>query len=588
MNSKKRCIAFTNNAFFVGFHPKDKKQGEIMTFQALNLIEPILKAVAFEGYLEPSPIQEQAIPVLLEGKDLLASAQTGTGKTAAFAIPIIQALYHDGIEKGYNKHIKALILAPTRELAEQIKESFRTYSRGLGLKTEVIYGGVSQRNQEKALNQGVDVLIATPGRLLDLMGQGIIHLDMVKFFVLDEADRMLDMGFVHDVRRIMVTVPKIRQTMLFSATIPNEILKLANELLTNPIRIEVTPPDQMIDKIKQSLFYVSKKDKTNLLIDLLVNPEMKSVLIFTRTKHGANKLVKELLAYGVKADAIHGNKSQNNRQKALSDFKSGKLRVLVATDIAARGIDIDELSHVINYDLPETPETYVHRMGRTGRAGLSGEAYSFCSQDENHLLKSVEKHIKMSIPVNENHAFHVKIRLEISPSDVPVKKTSRGTLKNKTKDASMKKNFGSKQKKSYHELVEELETEKQVFKRSELPKKKPVLILEDVDKPAKEFKPSSKKGYLPHDPDRNEKEFRPRNTYDNKKPYTPRPQGDSSGSKPYSRSTSSDSSKPYTPKPSYGSSPSKPYTPKPQSGQQGSNNGPRPKYQNQIRKPNKV
>ena len=588
MNSKKRCIAFTNNAFFVGFHPKDKKQGEIMTFQALNLIEPILKAVAFEGYLEPSPIQEQAIPVLLEGKDLLASAQTGTGKTAAFAIPIIQALYHDGIEKGYNKHIKALILAPTRELAEQIKESFRTYSRGLGLKTEVIYGGVSQRNQEKALNQGVDVLIATPGRLLDLMGQGIIHLDMVKFFVLDEADRMLDMGFVHDVRRIMVTVPKIRQTMLFSATIPNEILKLANELLTNPIRIEVTPPDQMIDKIKQSLFYVSKKDKTNLLIDLLVNPEMKSVLIFTRTKHGANKLVKELLAYGVKADAIHGNKSQNNRQKALSDFKSGKLRVLVATDIAARGIDIDELSHVINYDLPETPETYVHRMGRTGRAGLSGEAYSFCSQDENHLLKSVEKHIKMSIPVNENHAFHVKIRLEISPSDVPVKKTSRGTLKNKTKDASMKKNFGSKQKKSYHELVEEQETEKQVFKRSELPKKKPVLILEDVDKPAKEFKPSSKKGYLPHDPDRNEKEFRPRNTYDNKKPYTPRPQGDSSGSKPYSRSTSSDSSKPYTPKPSYGSSPSKPYTPRPQSGQQGSNNGPRPKYQNQIRKPNKV
>ena len=559
-----------------------------MTFQALNLIEPILKAVAFEGYLEPSPIQEQAIPVLLEGKDLLASAQTGTGKTAAFAIPIIQALYHDGIEKGYNKHIKALILAPTRELAEQIKESFRTYSRGLGLKTEVIYGGVSQRNQEKALNQGVDVLIATPGRLLDLMGQGIIHLDMVKFFVLDEADRMLDMGFVHDVRRIMVTVPKIRQTMLFSATIPNEILKLANELLTNPIRIEVTPPDQMIDKIKQSLFYVSKKDKTNLLIDLLMNPEMKSVLIFTRTKHGANKLVKELLAYGVKADAIHGNKSQNNRQKALSDFKSGKLRVLVATDIAARGIDIDELSHVINYDLPETPETYVHRMGRTGRAGLSGEAYSFCSQDENHLLKSVEKHIKMSIPVNENHAFHVKMRLEISPSDVPVKKTSRGTLKNKTKDASMKKNFGSKQKKSYHELVEEQETEKQVFKRSELPKKKPVLILEDVDKPAKEFKPSSKKGYLPHDPDRNEKEFRPRNTYDSKKPYTPRPQGDSSGSKPYSRSTSSDSSKPYTPKPSYGSSPSKPYTPRPQSGQQGSNNGPRPKYQNQIRKPNKV
>lgn len=577
-----------------------------MTFQALNLIEPILKAVAFEGYTEPSPIQEQAIPVLLEGKDILASAQTGTGKTAAFAIPIIQALYHEGIEKGYNKHIKALILAPTRELAEQIKESFRTYSRGLGLKTEVIYGGVSQRNQEKALNQGVDVLIATPGRLLDLMGQGLVHLDKVKFFVLDEADRMLDMGFVHDVRRIMITVPKLRQTMLFSATIPNEILKLANELLTNPVRIEVTPPDQMIDKIKQSLFYVSKKDKTNLLIDLLVNPEMKSVLIFTRTKHGANKLVKELLAYGVKADAIHGNKSQNNRQKALSDFKLGKLRVLVATDIAARGIDIDQLSHVINYDLPETPETYVHRMGRTGRAGLSGEAYSFCSQDENHLLKQVEKHIKMSIPVNETHPFHVKIRLEISPSDVPVKKTSRGTLKNKTKDASMKKNFGSKQKKSYHELVEEQETEKQVFKRSELPKKKPVVILEEAEKPAKEFKPASKKGYLPHDPDRNEKEFRPRTNYDGKKPYTPRSGSGESSGRPYTpRSGSGDqssrpytprpqsgdsSSKPYTPKPSYGSSSSsKPYTPRPAGGQSTSSNGPRPKYptnQNRFNKPN--
>ncbi|TNF08816.1 MAG: DEAD/DEAH box helicase, partial [Bacillota bacterium] len=500
-----------------------------MTFESLNIIAPILKAVAFEGYETPSPIQEQAIPVLLEGKDILASAQTGTGKTAAFAIPIIQALYNQPKVEHSRRRIQALILAPTRELAEQIKESFRSYSRNLGIKTEVIYGGVSQRNQETALNKGVDVLIATPGRLLDLMDQRLVNLDSVKYFVLDEADRMLDMGFIYDVKRIVYAVPKERQTMLFSATIPQEILKLANELLTNPTRIEVTPPEMMIDKIKQSLYYVPKKDKTNLLIDLLVNPKMKSVLIFTRTKHGANKLVKELLAYGVKADAIHGNKSQNKRQQALQDFKTGKLRVLVATDIAARGIDIDELSHVVNYDLPEVPETYVHRIGRTGRAGLSGEAYSFCNQEENHLLIHVEKHIKMSIPVVEEHPFHVKMRLVATPSAETIKKKTKSVLKNQTKKGNLqtlKKNFNEKQKKSYHDLVEEQEEQKDVFKRSKLPKKKVVVVKEEVETPkfgAKSFD-NKKKGYQPRDLDRDEKSFKryDKNPSDDKRPYTPR------------------------------------------------------------------
>jgi len=428
-----------------------------MTFQELKIIHPILKAIAFEGYEVPSAIQEEAIPILLDGKDILASAQTGTGKTAAFAIPIIQLLNKQDIQQGYNKNIKALVLAPTRELAEQIKESFRTYSRGMGLKIEVIYGGVSQRNQETALNKGVDILIATPGRLIDLMNQGLVHLEKVEFFVLDEADRMLDMGFIHDVKRITDKIPRKRQTMLFSATIPNEILKLANELLTNPIRIEITPPDAMIDKIKQSLFYVPKKDKTNLLIDLLVRPELRTLLVFTRTKHGANKLVKELLSYGVKADAIHGNKSQNKRQAALLSFKTGKLRVLVATDIAARGIDIDELSHVINFDLPETPETYVHRIGRTGRAGFSGEAYSFCSQEEQLLLNSIEKHIKMQIPVNTSHLFHVSIRLGKSEINQVNKKMPQKILYQQIKEDSKNRNSQAKKKTYNKESAQEMD-----------------------------------------------------------------------------------------------------------------------------------
>lgn len=412
-----------------------------MTFKELNIIAPILKAIESEGYITPSPIQAQAIPVLFEGHDLLASAQTGTGKTAAFAVPILQALYNNK-DYGNKEHIiKALILAPTRELAEQIKDSFRTYSKQLDIRTEVVYGGVSQRTQEKALNRGIDILIATPGRLMDLMAQKLIDLRKVEYFVLDEADLMLDMGFIHDVRRIIVSMPKERQTSLFSATMPKEILRFAAELLTNPVRIEVTPPEAMIDKIKQSVFFVTKKDKTNLLLDILIDPKHETLLIFTRTKHGANKLVKDLISYGLKANAIHGDKTQHQRQQALDDFKNKKLRILVATDIAARGIDIDELSHVINYDLPETPETYVHRMGRTGRAGLSGEAYSFCSQEENNLLKDIERHIKMSVPVNEKHEYHVSIRLDAAP-DVPAKK-----LMNKVRTNSRTSNGANKQTK---------------------------------------------------------------------------------------------------------------------------------------------
>lgn len=444
-----------------------KNKENDMTFQELNIINPILKAIEAEGYLLPSPIQESAIPILLEGKDLLGSAQTGTGKTLAFAVPILQGLYEEVKNRQDKPKIKALILAPTRELAEQIKDSFRTYGKYVGVKSEVIYGGVSQKNQEIALRKGVDVLIATPGRLMDLMNQDLVSLKDVKYFILDEADRMLDMGFIKDVKKIVAELPKERQTALFSATVPNDIISLAQSMLKDPVRIAITPVETTVEKIKQSLYYVLKKDRTNLLIDLLVNPEMTSVLAFTRTKHGANKLVKELLAFGVKADAIHGNKSQNNRQRALSEFKSGKLRVLVATDIAARGIDIDELSHVINYDLPETPETYIHRIGRTGRAGLSGEAYSFCHPEELHLLKAIEKHIKENIRVIKNHAFELDFNVDNKTSEVKkqpklLNKTTSSTQRPKSNSSKPsiqtsfddKKNrvgyaFASKPKSSY-------------------------------------------------------------------------------------------------------------------------------------------
>ncbi len=373
-----------------------------MAFKKLSIIEPILKAVAAEGYTIPTPIQQQAIPLVLQRKDLLGCAQTGTGKTAAFAIPILQILHE---QKPMAPGIKVLILTPTRELAIQIDESFAAYGKHTGIRHTVIFGGVSQLHQTNALRRGVDVLVATPGRLLDLMTQGYIHLDKLQIFVLDEADRMLDMGFIHDVKRIIAKLPPKRQTLFFSATMPPEIQKLANVLLTHPAKVEVTPPATTVDKIVQSLYHVGKMEKPELLLHLLQDKAIVTALVFTRTKHGADKVVKILQRFNIRAAAIHGNKSQNARQGALSDFKNGTLRVLVATDIAARGIDIDELTHVINFDLPNIPETYVHRIGRTGRAGNTGIAISFCSVDEREELRDIQKLIGKTIPVIHEHPF---------------------------------------------------------------------------------------------------------------------------------------------------------------------------------------
>jgi ATP-dependent RNA helicase RhlE len=376
-----------------------------MTFQELNLIEPILKALKAEGYEKPTPIQEQAIPIVLKRKDLLGCAQTGTGKTAAFAIPILQILESEaGSEKG-KIAIKTLILTPTRELAIQINDSFRSYGKYTSQRSTVIFGGVSQKAQTDALRAGVDILIATPGRLLDLMTQGFIDLRHLKIFVLDEADRMLDMGFVHDVKKVIIKLPAKRQSLFFSATMPPVITKLADTILVNPLRVEVTPVSSTADTIKQAIYMVDKDKKKSLLIHLLKDESIKSMLVFTRTKHGADRVVKDLVRENIKAEAIHGNKSQNARQNALNNFKNGKTRVLIATDIAARGIDIDELSHVVNYEMPNVPETYVHRIGRTGRAGANGIALSFCDAEEKAYLADVQKLIGKKIPVVEDHPF---------------------------------------------------------------------------------------------------------------------------------------------------------------------------------------
>lgn len=379
-----------------------------MTFELLNIIKPIQKALKDEGYSVPTPIQEKAIPALLEGKDLLGCAQTGTGKTAAFALPILQNVFED---KNNNKGVKgvrtisAVILAPTRELAIQIEESFKAYSCYMNMKSTVIYGGVKQGAQVRALQGGVDILVATPGRLLDLLNQGLLNLKEVKYFVLDEADRMLDMGMINDVKKIISRLPVKRQNMLFSATMPKEILHLVNNILVKPVRVEVTPVASTTETITQGVYFVDKKNKKNLLIDVMKDKDIKTVLVFSRTKHGADKITVDLNRAGIEAKAIHGNKSQNARQLALKNFKEGKIRVLVATDIAARGIDVDELSHVINYDFPDVPETYVHRIGRTGRAGYTGTAYSFCDIEERSNLKDIEKLIGKNIPVIEEHPY---------------------------------------------------------------------------------------------------------------------------------------------------------------------------------------
>lgn len=380
-----------------------------MSFEKLNLIEPISRALKSEGYTTPTPIQEQSIPILLERKDLLGCAQTGTGKTAAFAIPILQLLHTDELFKKGPMGIKCLVLTPTRELAIQIGESFAAYGRYLRLKHTVIFGGVSQHSQTQALRQGVDILIATPGRLLDLMDQRYVKLEHLKMFVLDEADRMLDMGFIHDVKKIISRIPTKRQTIFFSATMPQEIASLANSILTKPVKVEVTPVSSTANTIQQKLYYVDKGNKKNLLVDLLKDRAINTALVFTRTKHGADRVVKDLVRVGVTAEAIHGNKSQNARQRALSNFKSQQTRVLVATDIAARGIDIDSLSHVINYELPNIPETYVHRIGRTGRAGASGISISFCDVEEKAYLKDIHKLIGKTIPVVEDHSYPMMV-----------------------------------------------------------------------------------------------------------------------------------------------------------------------------------
>lgn len=396
-------------------HTVDKAALTDSPFAALGLIPELVRAVAESGYTQPTPIQQQSIPPLLKGHDILGCAQTGTGKTASFALPILQLLNAQKkpapVETKPVRHpptakkIRALVLSPTRELASQIEESFRIYGAHTGLTSTVIFGGVKQGSQVQRLRIGIDILVATPGRLLDLMGQGFVSLTDLQFFVLDEADRMLDMGFIHDVRKVLKELPPVRQSLLFSATMPPDIEALAMTFLRSPVRVAVTPPSSTADRIEQSVYKVGKNDKPKLLTHLLKDANLSRVLVFTRTKHGANKVVKQLADAGFKGEAIHGNKSQNAREAALAHFKSGETRILVATDIAARGIDVDNVSHVINYDIPNEPESYVHRIGRTARAGAEGIAVAFCDWDEQGYLNSIEKLIQKRIPVVAEHPF---------------------------------------------------------------------------------------------------------------------------------------------------------------------------------------
>lgn len=367
-------------------------------FQILKLHPQLQQAIDALGFTEMTPIQQKVLKYTLAGHDAIGRAQTGTGKTAAFSLPIIQQLYLNKVS-GKNREIKALILTPTRELAIQINECLNDYTRYTGLRHCVIYGGVKQNAQTNELKKGIDILVATPGRLLDLMNQGFINLNSIRHFVLDEADRMLDMGFIHDIKRLLPKLPREKQTLLFSATMPSTIAALSRSILRNPARVEVSPVSSVVDTIQQYLYYVEKPEKKDLLIDLLKKDKKKSALVFSRTKHGADKIARILCKAGIGSEAIHGNKSQNARQRALTNFKSHKIRVLIATDIAARGIDIDQLELVVNYDLPDVAETYVHRIGRTGRAGNAGTALTFCAQDERPLLKDIQKLTGKTLPV---------------------------------------------------------------------------------------------------------------------------------------------------------------------------------------------
>jgi len=416
-----------------------------MQFKDLGIIDPILKALDDQGYTHPTPIQEQSIPILLQGKDLLGCAQTGTGKTAAFAIPIIQHLYNAQKQSNRKRKIRALIVTPTRELAIQIGESFTDYGKYAGIKNTVIFGGVKQGKQTDALHLGVDVLIATPGRLLDLINQGFITLRDVEFSVLDEADHMLDMGFIHDIRKIVALLPKKRQSLFFSATMPPDIVKLSQKILGNPEKVTIHPEQATAERVEQALYYVSKKSKIKLLIHLLKENPVETALVFSRTKHGADKIVRMLGKAKIQAAAIHGNKSQNARQKALNAFKDGELHVLVATDIAARGIDVSELELVVNYDLPNIPETYVHRIGRTGRANASGIAISFCMMDERPYLKDIQKLIHQTIPVVKEHPFID----DGSEDETPPKRQTRPPRKKKNYDFNRSKENNERKKKGY-------------------------------------------------------------------------------------------------------------------------------------------
>lgn len=418
-----------------------------MTFKQLGLVEPILRALEDQGYEQPTPIQEQAIPILLKGKDLLGCAQTGTGKTAAFSIPIVQDLFQNPQSKG-KRTIKTLVVTPTRELAIQIGENFSAYSNYTNIKNTVIYGGVKQTSQVYALHQGVDVLVATPGRLLDLINQKYISLSNIEHFVLDEADQMLDMGFIHDIKKLLKLLPSKRQSLFFSATMPKAIVELSNQILGNPERVTIAPEKTTAEKVEQRIYHVNKKNKTDLLISLLNNELDEATLVFSRTKHGANKIVKQLDKAGIKSAAIHGNKSQAARQRALGAFKEGKLKALIATDIAARGIDIDELSYVVNYDLPNVPESYVHRIGRTGRAGASGLAVSFCMLEERPYLKDIEKLIKTSIPVVEDHDFEFKMEDAAEPSHKKQNKPRPKNKRNNQKSNSNRNNRSRNKRRS--------------------------------------------------------------------------------------------------------------------------------------------
>ena len=410
-----------------------------MKFQDLRLSEPLLRAIGEKGYTDPTPIQQQAIPPVLEGRDLQGCAQTGTGKTAAFTLPMLQLLAAEPAPKG-RRPIRALVLTPTRELAIQIDECCRDYARYTPIRHCVIFGGVNQRPQVDALQKGVDLLVATPGRLLDLIGQGYVTLDTIRFFVLDEADRMLDMGFIHDIRRILPLLPERRQTLFFSATMPESIAALAAKILRNPVLVTVTPPASVVETIAQTVHFAEKAEKSQLLIDLLSASDPQQVLVFSRTKHGADKLAKILNRAGIRSCAIHGNKSQNARVKAMNDFKSGECRVMIATDIAARGIDIDQLPLVINYELPEVAETYVHRIGRTGRAGHEGAAWSFCSEDEFEYLCDIQKLTGLTIPT-EGPVPEYALR-KAAPARKPAQKAAQRPAR--TQEPKPARNAGAK------------------------------------------------------------------------------------------------------------------------------------------------